>query len=275
MRYPTLFVNHGGGPLPLMGRDPDLVLRMKEAVSKWLPKEKPKSIVMISAHWESDPIKITSHPNPPMLYDYYGFPPETYEYQYPAPGNPSLAVQIQKLLQDQGLPAQLDAKRGFDHGVFVPLMVMYPDADIPVVSVSLHSSLDAQTNWNLGRALAPLRDEGVLILGSGYTFHNMNAFFNPSPATKRASTEFNRWLMDTLVTKSSDTSNNNDVLKHAISHWHQAPGARECHPREEHLLPLFVTAAAGSDDQGAVNTTLLYETPASGKDHAVSSFMFD
>ena len=141
---------------------------MKETVTKWLPSERPKAIVVVSAHWETEPIQITSSPNPSMYFDYYGFPPETYEYQYPAPGHPELAHQIQELIQDKaGMEAQLNESRGFDHGVFIPLMIMYPKADIPVVCVSLHKSLSAETHWNLGRALSPLRDQGMLILGSG------------------------------------------------------------------------------------------------------------
>lgn len=269
MRYPALFVNHGGGPLPLLGKDPEMVRNCKEAVEKWLPKEPPKAIVVISAHWESDPIKITSNPFPSMYYDYYGFPPETYEYKYPAPGQPALASQIHQLLSDKGLEAELDAERGFDHGVFVPLILMYPKADIPVVAVSLHSSLGASINWDLGAALAPLRDQGVLILGSGFTFHNMNAIFNPTTATKKASTDFNGWLKQVML----ETPNRNDALKNKVSEWHLAPGGRTCHPREEHLLPLFVVAGAGEGESS--KTTMLYDLPAREKEHAISSFMFE
>jgi 4,5-DOPA dioxygenase extradiol len=127
MKFPSLFVNHGGGPLPLLGRQPELVKHMKEIVADHLPKVPPKAIVVLSAHWESDPIKITSSPQPSMLYDYYGFPPETYEYKYPAPGSPELARKIQNLLEERGLRSELDECRGFDHGVFVPLMIMFPE----------------------------------------------------------------------------------------------------------------------------------------------------
>jgi 4,5-DOPA dioxygenase extradiol len=126
MRFPAVFVNHGGGPMPLLGKQPELVDQMKEIVQKHLPQQLPKAIVILSAHWESDPIKITSAERPSMYYDYGGFPPETYEYQYPAPGSPELAKKIQGLLGGQGLKSELDGKRGFDHGVFVPLMIMYP-----------------------------------------------------------------------------------------------------------------------------------------------------
>jgi aromatic ring-opening dioxygenase catalytic subunit (LigB family) len=162
MRYPAVFVNHGGGPMPLLGKQQNLVKHMKDLVKNYLPPEKPKAIVVFSAHWESDPVKITSSSNPKMLYDYYGFPPESYEYEYPAPGSTELAQRIHGLLTTQGIDSELDNERGFDHGVFVPLMIMYPDADIPVVCVSLHSSLAPEINIGIGQALKPLRDDGIL-----------------------------------------------------------------------------------------------------------------
>jgi 4,5-DOPA dioxygenase extradiol len=162
------------GPLPLMGRQDSISRHLKEVVKKYLP-DPPKSIVVISAHWESDndKIKITSSANPSMLFDYYGFPPETYYYDYPAKGDPDLATRIQDILNKDGIDSEKDMSRGFDHGVFVPLLLMYPQAQIPVVCVSLHRSLDAEIHMKIGKALSPLREEEVLILGSGYTFHNM------------------------------------------------------------------------------------------------------
>lgn len=267
MRYPTLFVNHGGGPLPLLGRQPELVKHMKETVQKWLPTKRPSAIVVLSAHWESNPVKITSSANPSMLYDYYGFPPETYEYKYPAPGNPALASQIRGLLEKRGIASELDAKRGFDHGVFIPLMLMYPDADIPVVAVSLDASLSAQGNMDIGSALEPLRDQGVLILGSGYTFHNMQAFFHPSPQTHQQSSRFNTWLQETIL--SSSTATVGQALP-KLAEWDAvAPDARHCHPREEHLLPLFMTAAAAGAN---AKPKLIWSDT---NEHAVSSFLFE
>ena len=154
MRYPTLFVNHGGGPLPLLGRQPALVEHMKETVQKWLPADtKPSAVVVLSAHWESNPVKITSSPQPDLYFDYYGFPPETYKYEYKAPGHPGLADKIHNLLDKQGIANELDPKRGLDHGVFIPLMLMYPNADIPVVAVSMDASLSAEKNIAIGKAL--------------------------------------------------------------------------------------------------------------------------
>ena len=266
MRYPTLFVNHGGGPLPLLGRQPELVQHMKETVTKWLPSTKPSAVVVLSAHWESNPVKITSSPNPDLYFDYYGFPPESYDYKYPAPGNPALAEKIHKLLGKQGIRSELDPKRGLDHGVFIPLMIMYPEADIPVVAVSMDSSLSSEKNMAIGKALEPLRDEGVLILGSGFTFHNMQAFFHPSSHTLKQSRRFNHWLQETLG--SSSRASMSDVLP-KLAAWEEAPGARVCHPREEHLLPLFMTAAAAGPDAKA---TLVWSKTDK---HAISSFMFE
>jgi len=284
-RYPTVFVNHGGGPMPLLGKQPDLVRHMKDVVAnELLPRYgRPTSIVVLSAHWEgkrSGKIEITSSPNPKMVYDYGGFPPETYRYQYPSPGSPELAHQIQQLLGNRGIDSVLDDTRGYDHGVFVPLMIMFPRADIPVVAVSLDASLNANKNIEIGRALEPLRDEGVLVLGSGYTFHNLPAVFNPTPRTIGASLQFNDWLKDTILNADSDR------LLEELGRWEDAPGARIAHPREEHLLPLFMVAAAAiggqTGERTAITPKLIYDSSSSGteqqqqqlQEHAVSGYLF-
>jgi aromatic ring-opening dioxygenase catalytic subunit (LigB family) len=262
-KFPAIFVNHGGGPMPLMGKQPDLVRHMKEAVTKYFP-EAPKSIVVLSAHWESNVVSISSSPHPSMLYDYGGFPPETYKYQYPAPGSPELANKIHGLFEKQGISSRLDDKRGYDHGVFVPLMIMYPDATIPVVCVSLDASLSVDKNIKIGTALQNLREEGILILGSGFTFHNMGAFFNRSERLQNASVEFNSWLKETMTGGGSNTETQ-------LLGWEKAPGARLCHPREEHLLPLFMTAAAaGWDSQAEV----IYDSSDQLSGYAVSGYLF-
>jgi len=261
MRYPAIFVNHGGGPLPLLGHQPKLARHMKEVVNKLLPEERPKAILVVSAHFEADPITVTSSEHPPMLFDYYGFPSESYEYSYPAPGSPSLAGRIQQLLKEEGLDCELDPKRGYDHGVFVPLLLMYPDATVPVVQISLHRSLSASKHIALGKALAPLRDEGVLILGSGYTFHNLEAVIrNPTRASYKASEAFNDWLKGAMASS--------DPLIH-LRKWASAPGARFAHPREEHLLPLLVTAATGGKSR------IIYDHHANREDHACSGYLFE
>ncbi len=272
MKFPSIFINHGGGPLPLLGRQSALVESMKQVVDEFLPKEEPKAIIVLSAHWESDPIKMTSAVNPKMYYDYYGFPPETYQYQYPAPGSPELAQRIHELLESNDLDSELDESRGYDHGVFIPLMIMYPEANIPVVCVSLHESLDAELNMRIGQSLAPLREEGILILGSGYSFHNMKAFFNPSEATINASNDFNQWLKATIL------GNDSNYLE-KLKHWKNAPGGQMCHPREEHLIPLLMAAAAGGAN---AQPRLIYDTTIDAShnpldqvsEHAVSGFIF-
>jgi 4,5-DOPA dioxygenase extradiol len=271
MRFPSIFVNHGGGPLPLLGRQPQLETHMKEITSKWLTgKQKPDAIVVLSAHWESNPIQITSSANPTMLFDYHGFPPECYTYQYPAPGSPVLARKIQKLLGTNGMTSELNEQRGFDHGVFVPLMIMYPDADIPVVAVSLHASLSAEINMQIGKALSPLRDENILLLGSGYTYHNMHGFLHPSDQSYTASSAFNDWLKEVLLHMPPA-----DRLS-KLQKWDDAPGAKLCHPREEHLLPLLMLAAAAAAASSSDTTTpqLIFETNAGNGQHAVSSYLF-
>ncbi len=206
---------------------------------------RPHAIVLISAHWECDQPTITSGPSPELIYDYGGFPPETYDLNYPAPGSPDLANTIAELLTTAGFDPKLDPQRGFDHGVFVPMMLMYPDASIPIVQLSLLSSLDADEHLRLGAALAPLAEHNVLVLGSGFTFHNMGAFTFGSTAgsaTVDAENEaFEQWLRETCTS----TSLTEDDRRERLANWSDAPGARWCHPREEHLLPLHVCYGAG------------------------------
>lgn len=276
-KFPAIFLNHGGGPLPLLGEQPELVAHMKDIVSKHIPVHttscnKPKAIVVVSAHYEAKPIEITSSKNPSMIFDYYGFPPETYQYDYPAPGHPELASEIHRLLSSNSIDSNLNEERGFDHGVFIPLMFLYPEHDIPVVCVSLDKSLDASSHLLIGKALAPLQDEGILLLGSGYTFHNLNAFFNPTPASKEASVQFNEWLKETILQYDGDR------LLQRLKGWKDAPGARICHPREEHLLPLFVIAAAGAAN--GCSAHVIYDTTNTSRsmiglsELAVTGFLF-
>mmetsp|Transcript_2795 Transcript_2795/g.5226 ORF Transcript_2795/g.5226 Transcript_2795/m.5226 type:complete len:270 (-) Transcript_2795:144-953(-) len=244
VKFPAIFVNHGGGPLPLIGQQPQIATHLQDQVQMHFP-QKPSAIVVISAHWEDNPVKISSSSQPKMIYDYYGFPSETYQYKYPAPGSPSLANKIKHLLESHGIESELDPDRGFDHGVFVPLLLMQPQANIPVVCLSLDSSLSPEKHIAMGKALAPLRDENILLLGSGYTFHNLPAFFNPSETTLKASHKFNDWLKEVILEESGEDGKSS--LEENLIHWENAPGARTCHPREEHLLPLFVVAASGDD----------------------------
>lgn len=239
MQMPVVFLPHGGGPMPLLGdgNHRELIAFLQRLPSL-LPK--PSAILVVTAHWEAPVASVSSAVAPGMLYDYYGFPPESYAFRYPAPGSPALAAQIEALLQQDGIDAHLDAHRDYDHGTFVPLMLAYPDAQIPVVQLSLVNSLDPATHIAIGKALAPLREQGVLILGSGMSFHNMRAFFSGDPAITERSNVFDRWLDQVLIELPAE-----DRLQQLIG-WKVAPEARFCHPREEHLLPLLVCFGAAS-----------------------------
>ena len=238
--------------------------RTLEAALQRLPQlvgATPKAVLMVSAHWEEDDFTVMSHPSPPMLYDYYGFPPETYQIQYAAPGAPRLAQRVQGLLQNAGIAARLDPARGFDHGTFVPMAVMYPAANVPVVQLSLKRGLDPQDHLAAGRALATLREEGVLIIGSGSSFHNLRML---GPESKAPSAAFDDWLQRTLDgTRTAERAA-------ALSAWDTAPSARVSHPREEHLLPLMVAVGAAEQD---IATRFHHETSFFGSAH-LSSFMF-
>jgi aromatic ring-opening dioxygenase catalytic subunit (LigB family) len=202
----------------------------------------PKAVLMVSGHWEEDDFAVMSSPKPPMVYDYYGFPPHTYQVVYGAAGAPELAARVQGLITAAGLPAQLDPARGFDHGAFVPMAVMYPDADMPLVQLSLREGLDAEEHLVLGRALSPLRDEGVLIVGSGLSYHNLRAFRR---AGRDASIAFDAWLQESVVQRRGEDRSAR------LREWETAPAARAAHPREEHLLPLMVAVGAAEADEGA------------------------
>jgi aromatic ring-opening dioxygenase catalytic subunit (LigB family) len=236
-RQPTFYVPHGGGPCFFM-EDPQGTWTGMADFLRQLPSrlpEKPKAILVVSGHWETRGFALTADPQPELVYDYYGFPPHTYALRYDAPGAPALAERARALLTDAGFQAGLDPKRGLDHGVFVPLKVVYPDADIPVVELSLDRSLDPALHLAAGRALAPLRDEGVLIVGAGMSFHNLRALGDPR--AQAPSEAFDAWL-------SQAASLPGEARSDALRDWAAAPAARICHPREEHLLPLMVAAGA-------------------------------
>ena len=211
--------------------------------------------VVVTAHWIADTVSVASGQAPQLLFDYGGFPSESYEYNYPANGSPELSKRIQTLLEEKGITAALDSTRKWDHGVFVPLMLMFPEADIPVVSLSLHSNLNPELHIDIGRALAPLRDEGVLIIGSGMSFHNFEYFFARDAKTKadgvRHSEVWNEYLVSTLV---SGGFSRNDQIDRLVS-WSAAPSATASHPlgQEEHLIPLHVMLGAAGEDSTCRN----------------------
>ena len=245
-RMPTYFISHGGGPWPWLDgqfKEAFKVLKSSlEAMPSELP-EKPKAILMVSGHWEEDGFTIMSSPNPGMLYDYSGFPEHTYRIKYPAPGSPELASRVRELLKAQGIESKFDPDRGFDHGMFAPLAVSYPNADVPVVQLSLRRDYDPAAHLALGRALAPLRDEGVLIIGSGLSYHNLSKF-NASAAVP--SQEFDRWLQETLMKCPPE-----ERVKRLFA-WEKAPSARFAHPQEDHLIPLMVAVGAAEGDSAAI-----------------------
>ncbi len=232
----ALYIFHGGGPLPLLGEPShkDMVAGLQNITSLLA---KPSTIIVISAHWEEEQATVTSGANPALLYDYSGFPQESYEIQYPAPGAPRLARKIYNVLNRSGIKANLTEDRGFDHGVFIPLKIMYPSADIPCVQLSLLNNLNPAEHIQIGKALAGLQEENILILGSGFSFHNLRAFFSPSTeAIQSMNKSFEKWLIKTC--SSHDLSEKEREQR--LINWESAPAARFCHPREEHLLPLHV-----------------------------------
>ena len=204
---------------------------------------RPSAIVVVSAHWECPEPAITAAPSPSLYFDYYGFPAETYELEYPAPGSPELAQRLAGMLADAGFSPHLDTERDFDHGMFVPLMLMYPDASIPVVQLSLLDSLDPARHIDMGAAIAPILADDVLILGSGLSFHNMQAFgpANPASGVDGDNEVFDAWLADVCT----DPSLDEPTRRERLIAWSEAPAARYNHPREEHLLPLHVCYGAG------------------------------
>jgi aromatic ring-opening dioxygenase catalytic subunit (LigB family) len=231
----VIFIPHGGGPLPLLGDKghQELVEFLKD-IAPTLGR--PAAILVISAHWEESCVTITSGATPELIYDYAGFPQEAYDIEYPVLGNPPLADKIFNLLQSNGIEAKLDDHRGYDHGVFVPLKIMFPDASIPCVQLSLLNSLDPKAHIRIGKALSELKNENILIIGSGFSFHNMSAFFQSNGERDEKNEEFECWLINTCT--DNDIAENEREQK--LDQWSDAPFARYCHPREEHLLPLHI-----------------------------------
>lgn len=245
-RMPTWFIPHGGGPCFFMAWNPphawDRMADFLKNLAATLPR-KPQAIVLVSAHWLAPQFAVTSEAQPALIYDYFGFPPHTYALTYPAPGAPALAGQVVAALCAAGIASAPDAQRGFDHGMFIPLKLIFPEADIPVLQLSLHQSLDPAQHLQAGRALQALRDQDVLIIGSGMSFHNMRAYGNPQYGP--VSDAFDDWL--TQAVESAPPTR--DRL---LTAWEQAPGARQCHPprAEEHLIPLMTVAGAAGGDAG-------------------------
>lgn len=248
-RLPTLYIPHGGGPCffmdPFPGQPADLWDNLA-AYLRGIPAaigQRPEAVLVISGHWEHDVPAVLSVPNHTLLYDYYGFPEHTYRLTWPAHGSAQVAARVHELLASAGMPADAETERGLDHGVFVPFKLIYPDADMPIVQLSLVHTLDPALHLAMGHALAPLRDEGVLIVGSGNSYHNLREFFSPSPAAGELSAQFDKWLGQAVAAPQAER-------ERLLQAWHAAPGARAAHPRSEHLLPLMVAAGAAGTDPG-------------------------
>lgn len=264
-RQPVIFLPHGGGPCFFMdwnwgpANTWDKTRGFLESIASSLPAP-PCALLVITAHWEEEEITASAAAQPGLIYDYYGFPQHTYELAWPAPGEPALAARAVELLQNSGLPAKINADRGFDHGVFVPMKVAFPEARIPTVSLSLAASLDPVLHQAAGRALAPLRDEGVLIVASGMSFHNLRAYYQPSTSARAG--EFDAWLTAAIEQPEEERTR-------LLNGWRNAPAAAFAHPRAEHLIPLMVAAGAGGKAPGR---RIFHDQPM---DAALSAYRFD
>ena len=252
-RLPTYFISHGGGPWPWIANMRASLATLETALARMQAEigTTPRAVLMISGHWEQPDFAVMSAANPGMIYDYSGFPPETYKIVYPAPGAPDLARRTADLIAAAGLPTHLDAKQGFDHGTFAPAYVMYPKADMPIYQVSLQHGYSPAAHFALGRALAPLRDEGVLIVGSGLSYHNLRLF---GPGAKTPSAAFDAWLADVMALPGP-------ARTRALMDWESAPYARVCHAEEDHFVPLFAALGAA---EGEAATMVYHDTNVFG-----------
>lgn len=246
---PTYFVSHGGGPWPWLKKEMPYFDALEESLQA-IPKElgeKPKAILMISGHWEENDFTVMTTVKPPMIYDYSGFPEHTYHIQYPAAGSPAVASRVAELLKAYGIAVGENSTRGYDHGTYTTAYPMYPEADVPVIQLSIKKNYDPLAHIKLGEALRPLREEGVLIIGSGLSYHNLRAMFRRDPAVSNGSKEFDNWLQETLLHSSPDER----VAR--LLKWADAPSARAAHPQEDHLIPLMVVVGAARNEKAAMN----------------------
>jgi aromatic ring-opening dioxygenase catalytic subunit (LigB family) len=263
-RLPTYFISHGGGPWPYLDGP---FRRMFDQLEQSLfdirreLEDAPRAVLVISGHWEENGFAISSAQQPGMEYDYSGFPPHTYQIKYKAPGSPELAARVQRRLADGGIGARLDPERGFDHGVFSIMKPLYPGEDIPLVQLSMDRSYNPELHLKLGRLLAPLRDEGVLIIGSGLSYHNLHEMRGNEGA--EPSRQFDAWLQDTLAAAPTERTER-------LIRWEQAPMARAAHPQEDHLIPLMAAVGAAEDEPVA----LVYHQKNFGGGITASSFRF-
>lgn len=263
-RLPTYYLSHGGGPWPYMEEgmrrrfaalEDSLVAIRRE----W--GDTVRAVLVISGHWETAEFAVSSSARPGMVFDYYGFPEHLYQIKYDAPGSPELAIQVRAVLQAGGFACDSDPERGFDHGTFSLMKPLYPNGEMPIVQLSLKQDLDPQAHWSVGRLLAPLRDQGVVIIGSGSSFHNLGL---RGPAALEPSRRFDDWLQQSLLQASPAER------RQLVANWTLAPSARIAHPREDHLIPLMVALGAAEEEPAA----LVYHQPDFLGGWALSSFRF-
>ncbi|WP_395296763.1 dioxygenase [Kitasatospora hibisci] len=238
-RMPALYLSHGAPPLA----DDPVWPGQLAAWSADLPR--PEAILVVSAHWEEAPLALGAVAPVPLVYDFWGFPEHYYRVQYAAPGAPRLADRVRKLLRAPGTPVQDVPDRGLDHGAYVPLVEMFPEADVPVLQVSM-PTLDPQRLLEIGRRLAPLRDEGVLIVGSGFFTHNLRALSSDGRVGS-VMAEFDDWGRRALEAADLDA---------LLDFERKAPAGRLAHPRTEHFAPLFVALGAGEADLGSQRSVI-------------------
>ena len=244
-RQPVLYLSHGAPPL---ADDPVWTRQLSDWSDRF---GKPTNILMVSAHWEEAPLALSATSGrTPLVYDFWGFPQKYYEVTYDAPGAPELADKVTRLVHDHDTPVHRDETRGLDHGAYVPLVEMYPEADVPVLQMSM-PTLDPQRLFQLGRRLAPLRDEGTLIVGSGFTTHNLR-WFNPAAGPDgeppAASSEFDHWAAEALERQDVDA---------VLDFLHKAPAAHAAHPRTEHWAPLYVSLGAAYESGSLDNESVI------------------
>lgn len=263
-RLPTYFIGHGGGPWPWIKDLLPVDMTPLETALQDIPRQigtTPRAVLVISGHWEEPEFTVQTSPQPPLLYDYHGFPAFTFDLDYHPPGAPEIAERVTNLLSEADIPVRQEPERGYDHGVFVPLYVMYPHAGVPIVQFSLKQGYDPAAHLAAGRALAPLRDEGVLIVGSGLSYHNLRIM---GPASKGPSRQFDDWLTTSLI----DSSPAERTA--ALELWEHAPSARIAHAHEDHLIPLLVAVGAAEQDRATRN----YHEDAFGGYVTTSGFRF-
>ena len=263
-RLPTYYLSHGGGPWPYMeggmrSRFDKLEASLLAIRREW--GDGVRAVLMISGHWETAEFAVSSAARPGMVFDYYGFPEHLYRIRYDAPGSPDLALRVRAMLEAGGFACASDPERGFDHGTFSLMQPLYPNGDIPIVQLSVQLDFDPHAHLSVGRLIAPLRSEGVVIIGSGSSFHNLGL---RGPAAVEPSRRFDDWLQQTLLQCSAAER------RQRIAGWTLAPDARIAHPREDHLIPLMVALGAAEQEPAA----LVYHQPDFLGGWALSSFRF-